>query len=54
MKPPRSLLDPAFKYTPAAKTDVAATIRRARKEMEAQKQATDAKVTRMTAQRAKG
>ena len=33
MKPPKSLLDPAFRYVPAAKTDVAATIRRVRREM---------------------
>ena len=32
MKPPRSCLDPAFKYTSAAKTDCAATFRRIRRE----------------------
>lgn len=29
----KSILDPAFKYTPAAKTDVRKTFRRVRREM---------------------
>ena len=32
MKPPRSILDPAFKWTPSAKQDCAATFRRIRRE----------------------
>ena len=32
----RSILDPSFKYVAASKTDVAATFRRVRREMEAQ------------------
>ena len=35
MKPPKSILDPAFSYTPAAKQDCAATFKRLRKEMRA-------------------
>jgi len=38
VKPPRSLLDKDFRYTPSAKTDLAATFRRIRKELEAQQQ----------------
>lgn len=37
MKPPKSILDPAFKYIPAAQTDLAkrfAAIRKAQKEAE--------------------
>lgn len=33
-KPPRSILDPAFKYTTAAKTDIAKTFRRIRREQQ--------------------
>lgn len=33
MKPPRSILNPAFKYVPAAATDVRKTWARARREM---------------------
>ena len=33
MKPPKSILDPAFKYVPPAKQDCAATFRRVRKEL---------------------
>ena len=33
MKPPRSILDPAFKYVPPAKQDCAATFRRIRREL---------------------
>ena len=33
-QPPKSILDPTFKYTNSASTDVAATFRRIRKEME--------------------
>lgn len=32
MKPPRSILDPAFRYTPAVKTDLRATFARIRRE----------------------
>ena len=32
----RSILDQSFKYIPASKTDIAATFRRIRREMEAQ------------------
>ena len=45
MKPPRSILDPRFRYVPSGKTDVAATIRRARREL-AESQAQTAKVVR--------
>lgn len=51
MKPPKSILDRAFKWTPPAKQDCAATFRRVRKEMEAQKQATDRVVTPMPARK---
>lgn len=30
MKPPRSVFDPKFKYTPAASTDIRKTFRKAR------------------------
>jgi hypothetical protein len=32
MKPPRSLLDPTFRYTPAAATDLRKTFARIRRE----------------------
>lgn len=35
MKPPRSILDPKFRYTSSARTDVAATFRRILREHEA-------------------
>jgi hypothetical protein len=34
MKPPKSILDPTFLYTPSTHTSVAATFARIRKEME--------------------
>lgn len=43
--PPRSILDPRFRYVPSAKTDVAATVRRIRRELEAQKAETQKVVT---------
>lgn len=36
-----SILDPRFKYINASKTDIRKTFRRARKEIEIQKEATD-------------
>ncbi len=45
MTPPKSILDPAFRYTPSAKTDVAATIRRAMREQRAQAEETRKVVT---------
>lgn len=39
MKPPRSLLDPAFRYTPSAHTDLRRTFARIRREIRAQAQA---------------
>ena len=47
MKPPRSILDPAFKWTPPAKQDCAATFRRIRREQEAAKQQTERVVTKL-------
>lgn len=35
MKPPRSILDPKFRYTSSARTDVAATFRRILRQHEA-------------------
>lgn len=37
MKPPRSILDPAFRYTPADKTDIRRLFDRVRRELEAQR-----------------
>lgn len=37
MKPARSILDKQFKYVPAARTDLAATFRRLRREQERNK-----------------
>lgn len=34
MKPPKSILDRSFQYTPSAQTDLAKTFRRVRKEQE--------------------
>ena len=45
MKPPKSILDRAFKWVPPAKQDCAATFRRIRKEL-AESQAQTAKVVR--------
>jgi len=36
--PPKRITDPSFRYTPSVKTDVAATFRRVRKQMELAKQ----------------
>lgn len=36
MKPTKSILDPSFKYTNAAQTDIAKTFARVRREMRAQ------------------
>jgi len=41
----RSILDPSFKYVPAAKTDVAATFARIRREQKAQAEETRKVVT---------
>ncbi len=35
MKPPKSILNRAFRYTPAAKTDIRRTFARARRELAA-------------------
>lgn len=41
----RSILDPKFKYTPSAKTDVKATFARIRRELEASQSKDVQKVT---------
>ena len=47
MKPPRSILDKAFDYTPAARTDLKRTFARIRREQKAHKDATAAKITKI-------
>lgn len=39
MKPPRSILDPSFRYVGSAQTDVASTFRRIERERKAKEEA---------------
>ena len=51
MKPPRSILDRAFKWVPPANTDVAATFARIRRENRALAESTRIKVTPLKARK---
>jgi hypothetical protein len=53
MKPPKSILDRSFQYTPSAQTDLAKTFRRIQREQRANEQERTDKVKQLSPGRAR-